>query len=120
MTDRIVVKDLFLRTIIGINHDERNNRQDVLIHLVLETDTRTAGQSDDIADAVNYRTVTKQVIELVESSRFFLIEKLAEEIAKLCLAVDYVQKVQVSVEKPAALRFAKSVGVTIERNRQDV
>ena len=120
MTDRIVVKDLFLRTIIGINDEERNNRQDVLINLVLKTDTRTAGQSDDIADAVNYRTVTKQVIELVESSRFFLIEKLAEEIAKLCLAVDHVQTVQVNVEKPAALRFAKSVGVTIERSRQDV
>ena len=119
MTDQIAIKDLFLRTIIGINDDERNNRQDVLIHLVLETDTRAAGQSDDIADAVNYRTVTKQVIELVESSQFFLIEKLAEEIAKLCLAVGHVQKVQVSVEKPAALRFAKSVGVTIERSRQD-
>jgi FolB domain-containing protein len=120
MTDRIVIKDLFLRTIIGINDDERNNRQDVLVNLVLVTDTRTAGQSDDIADAVNYRSVTKQVIELVESSRFFLIEKLAEEIAKLCLAVESVQKVQISVEKPAALRFAKSVGVTIERSRQDV
>ena len=119
MTDRIVIKDLFLRTIIGINDDERNNRQDVLIRLVLETDTRAAGQSDDIADAVNYRTVTKQVIELVENSEFFLIEKLAEEIAKLCLAVEHVLEVQVSVEKPAALRFAKSVGVTIERSRQD-
>ncbi len=42
MMDRIVVKDLFLRTIIGINDDERNNRQDVLINLVMETDTRTA------------------------------------------------------------------------------
>ena len=120
MTDRILIKDLFLRTIIGINGDERVNRQDVLINLVLETDTRPAGRSDDIADAVNYRTIVKDVIELVESSRFFLVERLAEEIAKLCLSDGRVQRVHVTIEKPAALRFAKSVGVAIERSREDV
>lgn len=117
MPDQIVIKDLFLRTIIGINEDERNNRQDVLVNLVLETDTRAAGKSDDIADAVNYRTLTKQVIDLVEGTRFFLVEKLAEEIAAVCLGDERVQQARVSVEKPAALRFAKSVGVTIERGR---
>ena len=119
MADRIVIKDLFLRTIIGINDDERSNRQDVLINLTLETDTRNAGRSDDIGQAVNYRTVAKQVIDLVEGSEFFLVEKLAEEIADLCLANEKVDAVTVSVEKPAALRFASSVGVTIERNRND-
>ena len=117
MADTIVIKDLFLRTIIGINDDERNNRQDVLVNLTLETDTRAAGQSDDIADAVNYRTVTKQVIDLVEGSQFFLVEKLAEEIAVICLADERVSRVRVCVEKPAALRFAHSVGVCIERER---
>ena len=69
MTDRIIIRDLFLRTIIGINDDERANRQDVLINLALETDTRAAGRSDDIADAMNYRAMTKQVIDLVTSLR---------------------------------------------------
>jgi len=119
MTDRIVIKDLFLRTIIGINDDERSNRQDVLINLELDADTRRAGQTDDIADAVNYRTITKNVIELVEDSRFFLVEKMAEEIAKLCLADTRVTRVSVAIEKPAALRFARSVGVRIERSRND-
>ncbi len=117
MTDRIIIKDLFLRTILGINEDERRNRQDVLINLTLETDTRQPGTSDDIADTVNYRTMTKQVIDLVESSRFFLVEKMCEEIAQLCLKDERVERVTVCVEKPAALRFAKSVGVCIERER---
>ncbi len=120
MTDQIIIKDLFLRTIIGINDDERSNRQDVLINLMLEADTRTAGLSDDIDDTVNYRSITKQVIELVETSRFFLVEKLAEEIARLCLVDRHVERVSVTVEKPAALRFAKSVGVSIQRSREDV
>lgn len=120
MTDRILIKDLLLRTIIGINDDERTQRQDVLINLCVETDTRRAGQSDDIADAVNYRTLTKAIIELVESSRFLLVERLAEEIARLSLADSRVERVQVTVEKPLALRFARSVGVSIERSRDDV
>lgn len=120
MTDRIVIKDLHLRTIIGVNEDERNNRQDILINLTLETDTRAAGRSDDITDAVNYRTITKQVIELVDNSRFLLVEKLAEEIARLCLSHTRVERVTVNVEKPSALRFARSVGVVIQRSREDV
>lgn len=120
MTDRIIIKDLFLRTIIGINDEERNNRQDVLVNIEMETDTAAAGGSDRIEDTVNYRSVTKDVIELVEKSRFFLVEKLAEEVARLCLQERRVQQVTVSVEKPAALRFAKSVGVVIQRSRSDV
>jgi dihydroneopterin aldolase/D-erythro-7,8-dihydroneopterin triphosphate epimerase len=120
MPDRILIKDLFLRTIIGINDDERSNRQDVLINLVLDVDTRSAGRSDDIADTVNYRSITKRVIDLVEGSRFFLVEKLADEIARVCLADRRVERVEVRVEKPAALRFAKSVGICIVRTRDDV
>ena len=117
MTDRIEIKDLLLRTIIGINDEERRNKQDVLINITLNADTRAAGLSDDIADAVNYRTITKRIIHLVEGSQFFLVEKMAAEIAALCLADLHVERVTVRVEKPGALRFSRSVGVEIERGR---
>jgi dihydroneopterin aldolase/D-erythro-7,8-dihydroneopterin triphosphate epimerase len=117
--DQIHIKDLHLRTIIGINEEERRNRQDVLINLVLDVDTRLAGESDDIDQAVNYRTITKRIIQLVESSRFYLVEKMAAEIASICLDDPGVERARVSVEKPGALRFARSVGVTIERGRDD-
>jgi D-erythro-7,8-dihydroneopterin triphosphate epimerase len=119
MPDRIIINDLFLRTIIGVNDDERTNRQDVLVNLHLTVDTRAAGRSDDITDTVNYRNLTKRVIDLVEGSRYFLVEKLAEEIAQLCLEDRRVQDVTVTIEKPAALRFAKSVGISILRTRDD-
>ena len=118
MTDQIQIKDLHLRTIIGINDEERRNRQDVLINITLYADTRAAGQSDDIDDAVNYRTITKRIFELVETSSFFLVEKMAAEIAALCLAEPRVEHARVRVEKPGALRFARSVGVEIERGRE--
>lgn len=120
-SDEIRIEDLLLRTIIGINGDERRERQDVLVSLVLFVDTRAAGRTDDIAAApVNYRTVTKQVIAAVEGSSFQLLERLAAEIAAVCLAEPRVERVRVSVAKPGALRFARSVGVVIERGRGDV
>lgn len=119
MSDTIRINGLFLRTIIGINDDEREHKQDVLINLALKVDTRPAADSDDIADAVNYRTIAKEVIDLVENSKFFLVERMAEEIARLCLRDPRVERVRVSVDKPAALRFARSVGVSIVRSRAD-
>lgn len=117
MTDQIHIKDLLLRTIIGINEEERRNQQDVLINITLFADTRAAGASDDIEDAVNYRTITKRVIATVESSRFFLVEKMAAKITSICLDDPRVERVRVRVEKPGALRFARSVGVEIDRAR---
>jgi dihydroneopterin aldolase/D-erythro-7,8-dihydroneopterin triphosphate epimerase len=120
MSDRILIKDLLLRAIIGINPEERRNRQDVLINITLYADTRAAGLSDDIADAVNYRTMTKRVIALVEGSQFYLVEKMAAEIAVICLEDPRVERARVRVEKPGALRFARSVGIEIERGRDEM
>lgn len=119
MRDVIEIRDLLLRTIIGVNDWERRDRQDVVINLKLYVDTRRAGETDDLTHTLNYRTLTKQVIRLVEGSQFYLVEKLAEEIARLCVVEFGVPQVEVSVEKPGALRFARSVGVRIVRTRED-
>lgn len=116
--DRIHIKDLLLRCIVGINPDERQNKQDVVINLTLFADLAKACTSDDIDDTVNYKTIKNRVVDLVESSSYFLVEKLAEEIARACLAGPHVQAVAVAVDKPGALRFARSVGVEIFRSRQ--
>ena len=115
--DRILIKDLLLRGIIGINDWEREKPQDILINVTLFCDLRPAGESDDIADAVNYRTITKQIIQHVENSQRFTVETLAADIARICLEAQGVQRARVRVEKPGALRFARSVGVEIERKR---
>lgn len=117
--DKIVIKDLLLRGIIGVNDDERSNKQDILINLVIFVDTRKAGVSDKIADAVNYRTITKRIVRHVEASEDYLVEKLVNDIARIVLTEFNVEKVVARVEKPGALRFAKSVGIEIERSRGD-
>jgi dihydroneopterin aldolase/D-erythro-7,8-dihydroneopterin triphosphate epimerase len=117
--DRIEIKDLLLRTIVGTKPDERIKKQDVLLNLVLLTDIKPVGASDDISEAVNYRTVTKQIITLVEAAEYYTVEKLATEVARLVVTRFPVIEVTVSVEKPGALRFVRSVGVTITRRPED-
>jgi FolB domain-containing protein len=115
--DRIHVRDLTVRCIVGINPEERTNRQDVTINLTLYADLRRAGRSDDIHDTVDYKAVKRDVLAMVEGSSHFLLERLAERIAEICLGHDGVRKVRVLVEKPGALRFARTVGVEIVRCR---
>ena len=116
--DKIYIRDLAIRCIIGVNEDERTEKQDVIINVILFTDTGKAGQTDALEDSVDYKKVKKAIIFLVESSEFLLIEKLADEIAKVCLDDAKVQKVDVTVDKPGALRYTRSVAVNIVRTRE--
>jgi len=116
--DRIVIKDLLVPGIVGINPDERVHEQEILVNATLWVDTRPAAASDRIEDAVNYRSVAKAMIAHLREGRPRLVERLAEELAGICLAADErIAEVEVSVEKPGALRHARSVGVVIRRSR---
>jgi len=117
--DKTFIKDLSVRGIIGINDWERQKPQEILINIILYADLQTSGESDDIADCVNYRTVAKKVQRHTETAARLTVEALAADIAKLCLEEPAVQKALVRVEKPGAVRFSRSVGVEIERNRED-
>ncbi len=119
-SDQILIKDLLLRGIIGINDWERENEQDILINIVISGDLSCAGASDSIDDTINYRTITKQIIKHIEQAKRFTVEALAQDIAGICLQNKSVLKARVRVEKPGALRFAGSVGVEIERGREDL
>lgn len=116
--DRIVISDLLVRCVIGIRDDERKDRQDVLINLSLSVDLHQAGKSDRIADSVDYAALKKEIVTMAEGSQFFLVEALAERIAEIRLEHPAVFQAQVRVEKPTALRFARSVGVEITRARR--
>lgn len=115
--DQVIITDLVARGIIGINDWEREKPQEIRINITLFADLSKAGESDNIDDCVNYRTVSKKVLYHAETSARLTVEALAADLAKLCLDDPRVEKVRVRVEKPGAARFAKSVGVEIERSR---
>lgn len=117
--DKVIIKDLVARGVIGVNDWEREIAQDILINIIAYTDTRRAAETDAIEDCVNYRTLAKKAQAHAESAARFTVEALANDLARLCLGEKNVQKVLVRVEKPGAVRFAKSVGVEIERSRDE-
>ena len=115
--DRVFIRDLAIRCIIGIEEHERHEKQNVLVHITMDTDLRRAGRTDAIEDTIDYKAIKKRILHLVEESRFYLIEALAQSIADECLRDERVAQVEVTVEKPGALRFARTVGVAIVRSR---
>jgi FolB domain-containing protein len=115
--DRIHIRDLLLRCVIGIRDWERRAPQNVLLNITLHADLRAAGASDEIADTVDYVTIKKRVIEFIEGSSFGLVEGLARAVANVCLKDPKVQRVDVVLEKPGALRFPRTVAVEITRRR---
>jgi dihydroneopterin aldolase/D-erythro-7,8-dihydroneopterin triphosphate epimerase len=116
--DRILIKDLSVSGILGIKPDERVNEQEILVNAVLWVDTRPAAASDDIADAINYRTVAKALIAHIQQGKPMLVERLVQELVDICFDLEpRISRVEMKVEKPGALRHARSVGISITRQR---
>ena len=116
--DVIKIRDLHLRCIVGVFDTERDRRQDVLINIELHADLRSACHTDRLEDTVDYKAIKKRIVDMVETSSCFLIEALAERIAAICLEDARVERVAVTVDKPGALRFARSVAVEIVREKE--
>lgn len=115
--DQIFIRDLQVRGIIGVNERERLMKQDILINIVIFTDAQQAGLNDELELSVDYSDTAKKAISIAETANRYTVEALAEDIARMCLDQPHVQKVHVRVEKPGAIRFARSVGVEIERSQ---
>lgn len=113
--DTIFLRDLRIRTIVGIWEWERRLPQVVSIDLDMATDIRRAAGSDQIGDTLDYKAVTRRINAFVADSRFNLIETMAEQIAGIIISEFDVPWVRVAVHKPWAIRGSRDVGVAIER-----
>jgi len=110
----IRIKDLRLRTLIGFNPEERQKPQDVVINLEIHYPFSPALLEDNVEAALNYKSVTKRIIQHVENGQFLLLEKLVADVMHICLDYEHVTFARVSIDKPHALRFADSVSLTLE------
>jgi len=117
MIARIGVTNLGIYTIIGINRIERIIPQKVLINLQFDADTGRSSRTDSIDDTVNYRTLVKTIIREVRQARFNLLEKLADHILNIIKRDERIVKALVRVDKPGALRYAKSVYIEVAYDR---
>jgi FolB domain-containing protein len=117
--DRIYIRDLLVRCVIGASEEERREKQDINLNITLHADLRTAAKTDCLEDTVDYAEVKKKIVAMVEQSSFHLVEALADRVADVCLEDPRVYRAVVSVAKPGALRFARTVEIEITRDRLD-
>ena len=114
-SDLVFIEDLRIQTVIGIYDWEREITQTVSLDLKMAFDIATAGKSDAIADTLDYKAVSKRLIQFVETSEFQLVEALAEHCARIVLEEFPVSWLRLKLSKPGAVRGSSAVGVIIER-----
>ena len=117
--DTVFINDLRIETIIGIYDWERKVKQTISLDLEMGADIRKSAETDAIEDTLNYKAVAKRLIAFVSEGRFQLVEKLAEEAARIVITEFGVPWLRLSVNKPGAVRGAQGVGVVIERQAED-
>ena len=115
--DIVFIEALEIDTVIGIYDWERKITQKVVLDIEMAFDNRIPAASDDIALTLNYKDVSKRLIDYVGQSGFGLVETLAERCAEIILSEFNVSQVRLKLSKPGAVRGARAVGVIIERSR---
>jgi D-erythro-7,8-dihydroneopterin triphosphate epimerase len=115
----INITNLRLRTFIGFNPDEMEKQQDVVINIEIQYPANKAFADDDVEKALNYKTITKEVIRHVEEGRFLLLEKLVMDVLEICTQHPRTVYAKVTIDKPHALRFADSVSLSLEWKRDE-
>ena len=116
--DQIHIDELTFDCIIGVNEEERHRKQKIVVDVTMQVDLGDACRSDCLDDSVDYKAVKLRILDMARASQFALIETLAQRIAELALEDEKVRSVTVTVAKPEALRFAKTVWVRITRGRE--
>lgn len=117
MNDKIIIRDMLVNCIIGTNPDERINKQTIMLNIVIETDISAAGASDKLEDALDYFLLRNKIVDHLEQSEYFLLEKMAEQVAQICLFDTMTKAVEVTIDKPEALENTRSVALQIRREK---
>ncbi len=119
MRDTIEIHDLQVPTRIGVTKEERATPQDLFLDVTLHTDTRKAGETDDLADTIDYQALSDEIRSLASVSEYNLLEKLAEEVSRICIENYSASFATIRIKKPDALQNARTTAVFIQRDIAD-
>ena len=118
--DKIIISDIHLKTVIGVHDWEKKEPRDIIMTIELGVDISAAAKTDEINETVDYDELTQRLISFNKNKTFNLIETMAEESATLILKEFNVFNVQITLVKPQAMPFSKSVAVKIFREKTNV
>jgi FolB domain-containing protein len=116
--DRIIIKDAVYPCILGVTKEEQSTRQTIILDIIIHFDAKKPGLSDSIKDTIDYSDINMHLKKMLDSKSFCLIERIAEEVSGTIMQSYLVNKVEVCVKKPSAIRNADYAAVSIERERK--
>ena len=114
--DKVFIEALEIECVIGIYDWERKIKQPIALDIEMDFDNRKPAASDDIADTLDYKAISKRLIEFVSQSSYGLVETLAERCCEIILGEFQVARVRLKLSKLGAVRGARAVGVILERS----
>jgi len=119
LTDCVLIEGLAVETVVGVYDWERKVSQCLLVDLEMAWDNRRPGQSDEVADALDYAAVSERVAETLQTLKPKLLERGAEAVAEMLMREFGVRRLTLTLRKPGAVPAAQSVGVRIVREVEE-
>ena len=115
----VFIKDFIIQEIIGIHEHEKMKKQKIKFNIVIDVDQSTVPNEKEIKSIVDYEKITNKLENLVKSKKYNFLESLAEDSFVEIFEDKRINAVKIKIEKPDAIKSAKSVGVEVFKNRND-
>ncbi len=118
--DAIIIEGLKLETVVGWFDWERQIIQPLLLDLVIQTSLEQASNSDALADTLNYAEICEISARVIQEAKPELIEHAAKLVLNaLFTTFKAIESIKITIRKPAIIAQAQSVGIRLERHRND-
>jgi len=115
----VFIKDFIIEEIIGVHEHEKIKKQKIKFNIVLDVNQSSVPDEKDITSIVDYEKITNKLENLTKSKKYNFLESLAEDSFKEIFEDERINSVTIKIEKPEAIKKAKSVGVEVFKSRKD-
>ena len=115
----VLIKDFIVNEIIGIHKHEKISKQKIIFNIVIDVNQNTLPDENSISSIIDYEKITNKLENLAKNKNYNFLESLAEDSFKEIFQDERINSVKIKIEKPDAIKNAKSVGVEVFKSRSD-
>ncbi len=115
----VFIKDFIIEEIIGIHEHEKIKKQKIKFNIALDVNQSTTPNEKDIKSIVDYEKIANKLENLAKNKKYNFLESLVEDSFKEIFDDKRINSVTIKIEKPEAIKNAKSVGVEVFKTRKD-
>ena len=115
----VFINDFIIEEIIGIHKHEKIKKQKIKFNIILDIDQSTIPDEKNIKSIIDYEKVTNKLEKLAKSKKYNFLESLIEDSFNEVFEDKRIKSASIKIEKPEAIKNAKSVGVEVFKTRKD-